>query len=339
MTTHASPDSPVTLSATAPLEHLAALDIQGDDAEGFLQGQTSAQVNLADGRFAALTCFCTPKGRMLANGQLARMAENHYRLIVHASLVEPLMAHLKKFAPFYKVSLDAADAVLLGASRSDAETLADTFDLTLPTSAWQQSQAANDAAIAVCYPEESDAGNDTWRWLFILPAAEAEKLSCQGDTARWPLADVRRGLVWLDAEQQDSYLPQMVNWEALGGISFKKGCYTGQEVVARAHFRGQVKKRLSLGYLDAATPPANGTGVTATNDGDEDGKNIGEVVASAAADNGQTAVLAVLNTRPLEKNPALDIEGTTLTLTDLPYAIERVDPEDLAKEQASAASA
>ncbi|WNK18946.1 folate-binding protein [Halomonas piscis] len=322
MTTHASP---VTLSATATLEHLAALDIRGDDAEGFLQGQTSAQVNLADGHFAALTCFCTPKGRMLASGQLARMGEGHYRLIVHASLIEPLMAHLKKFAPFYKVSLDAADAVLLGASRRDAETLADTFGLALPTTAWQQSQADSDAAIAVCYPEESGANSNGWRWLFILPAAEAEKLDCRGDAARWQLADVRRGLVWLDADQQDSYLPQMLNWEALGGISFKKGCYTGQEVVARAHFRGQVKKRLSLGYLDAATPPANGAGVTT-----DEGKNIGEVVASAPAENDQTAVLAVLNTRPLEKEPALAIEDATLTLAELPYAIERVDPEDLA---------
>lgn len=339
MTTHASPDSPVTLSATAPLEHLAALDIQGDDAAGFLQGQTSAQVNLADGCFAALTCFCTPKGRMLASGQLARMAENHYRLIVHASLVEPLMAHLKKFAPFYKVELTAADAVALGASRSDAETLANTFDLTLPTTAWQQSNAESGDAFAVCYPAESDAEQSGWRWLFMLPPVDAEKLTCQGDTASWQLADVRRGLVWLEADQQDSYLPQMLNWEALGGISFKKGCYTGQEVVARAHFRGQVKKRLSLGYLDAATPPTNGAGVIATNEGDEDGKNIGEVVASASTDNGQTAVLAVLNTRPLEKAPALAVDGASFTLAELPYAIERVDPEDLAKDQASAASA
>ncbi|MDN6297894.1 MAG: folate-binding protein [Halomonas sp.] len=325
MTTNTAIASSTALAATAPLTHLSALDIKGNDAAGFLQGQTSAQVNLANGQFAPLTCFCTPKGRMLANGQLLRVTEGHYRLIMHASLVAPLMAHLKKFAPFYKVELAAADAILLGANRANARKLAEHFGLALPTAAWQQASAGQ--ASMICYPEESGSDNDSWRWLLMLTAADAEALNCQGDTTRWQLADVRRGLVWLDADQQDSYLPQMINWEALGGISFKKGCYTGQEVVARAHFRGQVKKRLQLGYLNADTALASAAGVTT----DED-KNIGEVVASAPTENGQTAILAVLNTRPLEKNPTLDVEGTTLTLAELPYAIERVDPEALATE-------
>ena len=321
-------EPPIALTATAPLTHLAALDIKGDDVAGFLQGQTSAQVNLANGHFAPLTCFCTPKGRMLANGQLMRVADGHLRLVLAASLVEPLMAHLKKFAPFYRVTLEAAeDAVLLGASEQDAKTLADALGLELPQASWQQGSTAN--ANVLCYPQGVDE-NDTYRWVFSLTHAEAARFDAQADASRWQLADIRRGLAWLDADQQDAYLPQMLNWEALGGISFKKGCYTGQEVVARAHFRGQVKKRLSLGYLDAGTPPDNGASITIKEDSGEDGKNIGEVVASASMENGQYAVLAVLNTRPLEQSPALDIDGHTLTLTELPYAIERVDPEVLA---------
>lgn len=318
-------ETPIALAATAPLTHLAALDIHGANAASFLQGQTSAQVNLADGHFAPLTCFCTPKGRMLANGQLLRMAEGHYRLVLAASLVEPLMAHLKKFAPFYKVELAAADVVLLGASEADAGTLADALGLELPEAAWQQRNTANAEAHALCYPQGVDA-TDTYRWVFSLTRAEAARVDAQAGATHWQLADIRRGLVWLDTDQQDTYLPQMLNWEALGGISFKKGCYTGQEVVARAHFRGQVKKRLSLGYLDAATPPENGASVTTA----EEGKNLGNVVASAAMENGQYAVLAVLNTRPLEQSPALELNGHSLTLTELPYVIERVDPEALA---------
>ena len=317
-------ESPIALTATAPLTHLAALDIKGDDVAGFLQGQTSAQVNLADGHFAPLTCFCTPKGRMLANGQLMRVADGHLRVVLAASLVEPLMAHLKKFAPFYRVTLEAADdAVLLGASEQDAKTLADALGLELPQAPWQQGSTAT--ANVLCYPQGVDQ-SDTYRWLFSLTRAEAARFDGQADATRWQLADIRRGLTWLDADQQDAYLPQMLNWEALGGISFKKGCYTGQEVVARAHFRGQVKKRLSLGYLDASTPPDNGASVTT-----QEGKSLGNVVTSAAMENGQSAVLAVLNTRPLEQSPALDIDGHTLTLTELPYTIERVDPEALAE--------
>lgn len=321
-------EPPIALTATAPLTHLAALDIKGDDVAGFLQGQTSAQVNLANGHFAPLTCFCTPKGRMLANGQLMRIADGHLRLVLAASLVEPLMTHLKKFAPFYRVTLEAADdTVLLGASEQDARALADALGLELPHTPWQQESTT--LANVLCYPQGVDE-NDTYRWLFCLPRTEAARFDGQADGSRWQLADIRRGLVWLNADQQDAYLPQMLNWEALGGISFKKGCYTGQEVVARAHFRGQVKKRLSLGYLDAGTPPDNGASITIKEDSGEDGKNIGEVVASAAMENGQYAVLAVLNTRPLEKEPALCIEGADLTLAELPYTIERLDPEMLA---------
>ncbi|BBM05897.1 hypothetical protein HAALTHF_38400n [Vreelandella aquamarina] len=73
----------------------AALDIKGADAEKFLQGQASAQVGLANGTFAPLTCFCTPKGRMLANGQLLRLGSDHFRLVLDASLADGLLTHLK----------------------------------------------------------------------------------------------------------------------------------------------------------------------------------------------------------------------------------------------------
>ncbi|BBI61872.1 hypothetical protein HSBAA_31780 [Vreelandella sulfidaeris] len=82
------------------LSHLAALDVKGADAEKFLQGQTSAQVSLADGNFAPLTCFCTPKGRMLANAYLLRMGENHFRLLLSSTLLDSLANHLKKIRRF-----------------------------------------------------------------------------------------------------------------------------------------------------------------------------------------------------------------------------------------------
>ncbi len=90
------------------LHHLAALDVKGADAEKFLQGQTSAQVSLADGRFAPLTCFCTPKGRMLANAQLMRLGDDHFRLILSNTLLESLANHLKKIRRFLSGGTDTA---------------------------------------------------------------------------------------------------------------------------------------------------------------------------------------------------------------------------------------
>ncbi|MDQ7730116.1 folate-binding protein [Halomonas sp. SpR8] len=316
-----------TVTASTPalgsvrLNHLAALDVKGADAEKFLQGQTSAQVSLADGRFAPLTCFCTPKGRMLANAQLVRLGEEHFRLLLSVTLLESLANHLKKFAAFYKTELvSLPDLIVIGA-RDDAQSLANQLDLELPDQVGTHTH--NDQASVLRYPGE------TSRWLLCFDKDHnVDVASVQDDQASrnaWQLEDIRSGLAWLTDAQQDHFLPQMLNWEALGGISFKKGCYTGQEVVARAHFRGQVKKRLMRVSLDTDTLPEVGASVV---NGDD--KAVGEVVVSATAPQGSVELLAVMNTKVAEEQTPLFLAGGPATLLPLPYAIERVDPEQLA---------
>jgi len=144
--------SHVSQGASVRLTHLATLDIKGEGAEKFLQGQTSAQVSLADDHFAPLTCFCTPKGRMIANGQLIRLSNEHLRLLLSASLVEPLMALLKKFAPFYRVELTPGEQLaILGATQSEAQKMAAAFDMPLPANSWQQVSDAHQRSI-LAYP-------------------------------------------------------------------------------------------------------------------------------------------------------------------------------------------
>ncbi|SES15963.1 hypothetical protein SAMN04487958_10868 [Vreelandella subterranea] len=306
------------LNSGIRLHHLAALDIQGPDAEKFLQGQTSAQVSLADGRFAPLTCFCTPKGRMLANAQLMKIGDSHYRLLLSESLLETLTSHLKKFAAFYKAELTPLPELSLVGAGENARSIAETLDLPLPKAPGTQS--ANAHASVLCYP------GDTPRWLFCLEDDTLiEALDDEGGRAAWQLADIRSGLAWLTEAQQDHFLPQMLNWEALGGISFKKGCYTGQEVVARAHFRGQVKKRLVRAELANSEAPT--TGDTVIN---EASKAVGEVVNSAVSETGSIELLAVMNTKVMEEAMPVYIGEARLALLDLPYTIERLDPEQLA---------
>lgn len=315
--------TPLALASTAHLTHLACVDVKGADAETFLQGQTSAHVALANGSFAPLTCFCTPKGRMLANAQLLRLNDDHFRMVLSNSLVEPLIAHLKKFAAFYRAELSAPSGItLLGATPKDARTLADALDLVLPATAWQQQSDEQDNT-ALCYPAPAEE-EEGLRWLFVISDAESEHFHAQAKARHWQLADIRRGLAWIEADQQEQYLPQMLNWEALGGISFKKGCYTGQEVVARAHFRGQVKKRLARGIVKGNTLVDHGASITNAAE-----KTVGNVVTSAASDDGQTELLAVINTKALEEENTLTLEGHPLTFGELPYRIERLDPEQL----------
>ncbi|MBL1267350.1 MAG: folate-binding protein YgfZ [Halomonas sp.] len=316
-----------TVTASTPalgsvrLNHLAALDVKGADAEKFLQGQTSAQVSLADGYFAPLTCFCTPKGRMLANAQLMRLGEDHYRLLLSNTLLDSLANHLKKFAAFYRAELTTQrDLIFIGAS-VEAQALADQLDIELPVQVGTHTNS--DQACVLRYPGE------TARWLVCFDNdSQVDVASVQDDQAgrnAWQLEDIRSGLAWLTDTQQDHFLPQMLNWEALGGISFKKGCYTGQEVVARAHFRGQVKKRLMRISIESTTLPEVGASVV---NGDD--KAVGEVVVSAPDHQGGVELLAVMSTKVAEETMPLYLDGAPVTLLPLPYAIERVDPEQLA---------
>ncbi|MBZ9538194.1 folate-binding protein YgfZ [Modicisalibacter tunisiensis] len=310
-------------TALMPLVHLGVLEVSGSDAKRFLQGQTSAQLDLADGDLAAPTAFCTPKGRMLANAQLLHPAPDTYWLVMTAGLVAPLRAHLGKFAPFYQVTLRARDDLaLIGLSGRDAPALLETRLDVRPPAVWYQARLGE--GVVLRHPGSLP------RLLLCLPTAAAREAwealarnAVAMGNAVWQWQDVQAGLAWLDAGQQDAYLPQMFNWEALGGVSFKKGCYTGQEVVARAHFRGQVKKRLVRAQLGGATLPTIGDEVT-----DADGKPRGEVVAAALDGYGQAEVLAVLTTREVPE--PLSVAGQPLQRLKLPYPVERLDPEAMA---------
>ncbi|MFP4138664.1 MAG: YgfZ/GcvT domain-containing protein [Halomonas sp.] len=306
-----------------PLAHLGVLDVVGADAERFLQGQTSAQLDLVDGRLAPLTAFCTPKGRMLANAQLLRIAEGHYRLLMHRGLVGPLADHLKKFAPFYKVELKPRDDLaLLGLIGQEAGAIAEARLGIAPPAPWRQAGDTEIQLLAHPGPRP--------RQLISLSAERAgtlwQTLTEQAPpvgNAVWCLHDIQAGLAWLTPAHRDALLPQMLNWEALGGISFKKGCYTGQEVVARAHFRGQVKRRLARAQLEGSTLPAIGSPVETA-----DGKAVGEVVAAELDAYDQAEILAVLSTK--EDLGPLTVSGQRLKPLKLPYPIERLDPESLA---------
>ncbi|MFI0471285.1 YgfZ/GcvT domain-containing protein [Halomonas sp. HMF6819] len=303
-----------TFNGEVRLDHLSVLDIKGENAEKFLQGQTSAQVSLANGTFAPLTCFCTPKGRIIANGQLFRVAEHHYRLLVSTTLAEKLATHLRKFAVFYRAELSVnTDIALVGAGLGQALKRAEALGLELPASGYLHSGDEKASVLRLPFEE---------RYLFCI-----EENVPAIDTAlenAWRLADIRSGIAWLDVVQEDHFLPQMINWEALGGISFKKGCYTGQEVVARAHFRGQVKKRLVRASLNThALPAATETLVS------DEGKSLGEVVSSAFGDQGHVELLVVVATKAIDEPLPLYLNDQPVTLESLPYAVERLDPEQL----------
>ncbi|MFD2189910.1 YgfZ/GcvT domain-containing protein [Pistricoccus aurantiacus] len=330
-----APSAPISAQAQArlaldntvsmELEQLGVLEISGTDAVKFLQGQTSAQVTLADGDFAPLTCFCSPKGRMLANAQLMQVEEGRLWLIMPRELREELKNHLAKFAVFYKVEIQPRDDLaLLGLIGNNAPLLVESRLDIVPPALWRQAGNAHIQVLRHPGPRPrlliclADASKDAIKETLANQATPV-------DPGVWELQDIKAGLAWLSASQRDTYLPQMINWEALGGISFKKGCYTGQEVVARAHFRGQVKKRLARAQLEGDALPAIGAAMI-----DAQGKRQGEVFKAQLDAYGQVEILAVLTTKELAE--PLTVNDLRVKRLKLPYALERVDPEELAAQ-------
>lgn len=316
-------------AALMSLSHFAVLEIKGPDSEKFLQGQTSASTQHANERIAPPTVFCTPKGRAIANAQLIRPDGERYWLLLDRTLAPALETHLSKYAPFYKTELrQRDDLAVVGVAGDEARPLLNQQYATLPENAWgvrfTHAPDSNDSLAITRHPGTPS------RFLMIGLAA-AMVPPCRAlvkpDTATlapealWRLMDIRAGLHWLGEGQGEAWLPQMFNWEALSGISFKKGCYTGQEVVARAHYRGQVKKRLMRFRQQTDAVPESGAEVV---DSDRD-RAVGEVMAAAPAESGWVELLVIVTTK--DEMPPLAVDDCPLRPAPLPYALERADPE------------
>ena len=274
---------------------MAVLRVGGDDRVDFLQGQLCADIGaLAAGR-GVLTALNNRQGRAFCTA-LAVPAADAILLALPESQLGDTLARLKMYVLRAKVELDAAgkEAPLAGLRVDDAGGL--------PATAWETAGSNTDSPV-IRLP------GDAPRWLAFGSAA-----GVVGDD-RWHYDDVRAGLPGVYPATREQFLPQSLNLDALGGISFEKGCYVGQEIIARLHFRGTVKRRMYLFEAPTGTAaPTPGTELVA------DGKSIGKVVDAAASGEG-TIALAVCPVNGV--GPTLP-DGTSLRPVPLPYSL----PED-----------
>jgi tRNA-modifying protein YgfZ len=231
-------------SVVVPLTHLAVLHATGADAGAFLQGQLSNDVTRVTQQRAQLSSCNSPKGRMLAVINLHTDDAETMLLELHASVLPSVLGRLRMYVLRAKVTLaEITEHALIGLSGPDAPELLSGLQLPVPAGvmecAWQD---------AVCIQRRH---GDLPRYSLRLPAAQAPELWLKladrfmpAGTAAWRLLDILAGLPTIYPVTQDHFVPQMCNLDTLGGISFDKGCYTGQEIVARVHYRGAVKRRM-----------------------------------------------------------------------------------------------
>lgn len=227
---------------------------EGPDTGTFLQGQLTHDVLLLAVGQARFAGYCSAKGRLLASFIVLKVSNDQYLLVCHRDLIATMVKRLSMFVMRAKVKLSDACAqyALRGLLGSAAEAVGPDV---IHAPSWQVTQHQQTYAIKL--PSAASQGRTVLRYLCL--AHNDERLQSQEWFASpphlsantWQLAEVLSGVSMVQASTQELFVPQMLNYESVEGVSFKKGCYPGQEVVARSQFRGTIKRRAFIVSCDA----------------------------------------------------------------------------------------
>ncbi len=304
---------------TAPL-NVGIIKIEGEDAQTFLHNQfTNDLKNGVTEANSQLSAYCSPKGRMLALFRIFKQNDAYFMVMPRATL-EATIKRLRMFVLMSKVTLtDVSDEmVCIGISGPDSEAKINNGFGSTPTEV-DNVVTANDAT-AIRVPGE------TTRFEIFTPKSSADALinqlkdnAAQVEDSVWELLNIRAGIPVVHIENVEAFVPQMTNLQAVNGLSFKKGCYPGQEVVARMQYLGKLKRRMYLLRLDSVAEIKPGDEVFTAVDGSE--HKAGTVVCAQSSDS-VTDLLAVVEIASTENT--LHIESSTgpaLSMQTLPYSI------------------
>ena len=305
--------APATLPETliAPGDAHRLMLLEGPDADRFLQGQVTCNIEELTLQQSLPGAACTPKGRTYALFRLVRLSPERVLIRFPDSLCDPISQQLSKYLAFFKAELKPAeDWTLLGIV---GEARAAELATALPEAVNGVTPVSNGMLVRTVPLPDGRARFELW-WN----AAEDHAPETDQDSAAWQLSEVMSGLTLLDETTTEQYIPLNLNLQAYGGVSFTKGCYTGQEIIARMHHLGQLKKslfRLDAQFLDAI--PAPGDRLV-----DDDGNALGEVTDSIGTGDGSAQLLGVLKHSAMNATVTLaDQPGAALTLQPLGYDV------------------
>jgi folate-binding protein YgfZ len=298
-----------------PLSHEGVLAVRGVDASKFLQGQLTCNLDYLSDAKATLGARCTQKGRMQSSFRI--LLEGDGVLLAMASeLIEAQLLDLKKYAVFSKSRLTDESASWVRFGLNDGDGALVTLGLDLPQETDAVVRANDLIAIRV-----SPARAELW-----VRADQAEEIRArlaaqlpEGTLNDWLLGQIRAGVGQVFGQTREAFIPQMINLQAVGGVSFKKGCYTGQEIVARMQYLGKLKRRLYRLTLEGSDVPEPGVELFSP----VHASSVGNVVIAARA-GANVEVLAVLQADAVEDgNIRLGApDGLVLLLTELPYTLD-----------------
>jgi folate-binding protein YgfZ len=305
------------LNGIAPLPHLGIIRAAGADAASFLHNQLTNDVLLMKDGQCRLAAFCNAKGRMQASFVVYKRSAEEVLLICRKDLMAQPVNRLSMFVLRAKAKLsDASDEFqLLGLAGDTVASVLGNAAATSPAP-WQRfvlnAGESHSADVLTLYPA---LGQPRAFWLAPKDVAAPTGPALSADL--WQVGEVMSGIAWVELATFEAFVPQMLNYESVDGVNFKKGCYPGQEIVARSQFRGTLKRRAFI--AQSATPMAAGQEVFSSLDA---AQPCG-LVAQAASDGASHVAVLELQLSATE-NSSLHLgaaDGPVLSLLPLPYAL------------------
>jgi folate-binding protein YgfZ len=298
-----------SLNGVSALPHLGVIRVVGDDAASFLQGQLTQDFALLGPSQARLAAFCSAKGRMQASFIGLQRTPTDILLVCSRDILAPTLKRLSMFVLRAKAKLTDATAefALYGLCGDALQGM--PAGLNEP---WSKVDAGP-AQVVALYPADGQR-----RALWIAPPDQPAPAGPALSTELWLWGEVRSGIATVTAPIVEAFVPQMLNYESVGGVNFKKGCYPGQEVVARSQFRGTLKRRAFMAHCDG--PLAAGQEVFHESDAEQP---CGTVAQAAPAPGGGWDAIVSMQVSSADQGRLTvgAAAGPALGLLPLPYLL------------------
>ncbi len=301
------------------LSDLGLIRVSGEDKRSLLQGQLTNDIEKVSTTRSQLSSVCSPKGRMKASFRIFQRNDDLY-LQLPSELLPDILKRLRMFVMMSKVVLDdlseelhciglsgtCAAAILadtLPENDNDAVTVDQLTIIRIPGEVPRYQVIGNSDALQVLWQKAGEQARFTGR-------------------AYWSLQDIRAGIPSVYAQTIEAFVPQMVNMHVIDGVSFTKGCYTGQEIVARMQYLGKLKRRMYRVKIATDTEPQPGSELFSASS--RSGQGAGKIVTASRSPDGGFEALAVIQISSVEEGDIKlgDVEGAVLELLELPYTVE-----------------
>ncbi len=320
------PETDQPVDFIAPITDYVVIRVSGVDAEKFLQGQFSCDIREITREQSRMGTANTAKGRAYAIFRIAKQ-DDDYLIRLPSIIAKDFCERLNKYIVFSKASLEIDENLYILGFSGDSAVLANLLNSSVQLPNGVDNCINIDSSIIIKVPSETTNRYEIWSDLDTaksLLSQPPEGLSNihYGTQALWNWTEINEGIAEIYPSTQESYVPQMLNLQQLNAISFKKGCYTGQEIVARMKYLGKLKKEMFLLSVTSETPIKPGTDIYEKSTGKKLGSAVRSIHHSTSNNN---MLLAVLDVKTANSNTELSLSeenSRVFTYFSLPYNSE-----------------